>query len=80
MSSQGNDRARDCSIARTNEGAAMEGGSAGKHIRSDLISGVVLGLGFIFIYIFIGRIIEFHESSLFLFIYCAILAVLIYII
>ena len=38
MSSQGNDRARDCSIARTNAGAAMEGGSAGKHLRSDIRS------------------------------------------
>ena len=39
MSSQGNDRARDCSIARTHAGAAMEGGSAGKDVRSDNIHG-----------------------------------------
>ena len=39
MSSQGNDRARDCSIARTSAGADMEGGSAGKHLRSDLWCG-----------------------------------------
>ena len=78
MSSQGNDRARDCSIARTNAGAAMEGGSAGTHVRSDQISGAVIWG--IFRYSFIGRIIEFHESSLFCFIYCALLAVLVYII
>ena len=57
MCSKGNDRARDCSIARTNAGAAMEGGSAGKHLRSDQISDVVIGGIF--------KYIEFHELSLF---------------
>ena len=66
MSSQGNDRARDCSIARTNAGAALEGGSAGIHSRSDIIHGVVIGG--ILRYIFIQRFVGFHESSLFWFI------------
>ena len=39
MCSKGNDRARDCSIARTHAGAAMESGSTGRDVRSDSIQG-----------------------------------------